>query len=328
MEKQIVDQLFNSIIDGRSLTNEEALKLLAINDKELIYDAANKIRAHFSGKKFDLCTITNAKSGKCQENCKWCAQSAFHKTNVEVYDLIDEKTALEQARQNAQYGVNKFSLVTSGRRITSKNLEKVCGIYKSIGSKTDLSLCASMGLLDEGQLKSLKEAGVKHYHCNLETAPSFFPNLCTSHSIEEKIKTIQLAQKVGLEVCSGGIIGMGESMEQRIELAFTLKEIGVKSIPINILNPIEGTPLQGMDSLSDEDILMTFALFRFINPDANIRFAGGRNKIRHLQERLLKSGVNAALVGDLLTTIGTNVKEDLRDFSQAGFSVGKSETTL
>lgn len=318
-----IAQLKERVLQGGLINQEEAQELIKTTDIEGLCEAANAIRQKFSGNEMDLCTITNAKSGKCSENCKWCAQSAFFKTKVEEYDLIDRDVAMEQARANAAYGVNKFSLVTSGRRLTSKNLEKVCGIYKDIDQEMDIHLCASMGLLDEAQLKQLADSGVKHYHCNLETAPSFFPNLCTSHSIEEKMITLRNAQKAGLDVCSGGIIGMGESMAQRVEMAFALRDLDVKSIPLNILNPIEGTPLQGSAPLSDEEILMTFAIFRFINPDANIRFAGGRNKIRHLQDRLLNAGVSAALVGDLLTTIGTNVEEDIRDFRAAGFTAGK-----
>ncbi|MFA8449737.1 MAG: biotin synthase BioB [Bacteroidales bacterium] len=321
LENKWLEAMLQKVFNGDCIDFDEANKLLSIEEKEEFYWAANEIRSKFLGEKIDLCTISNAKSGKCSENCKWCAQSASYNTHSEEYDLIAEEQALSQARKNAEYGVHKFSLVTSGKRLSQKNLERVCNIYKKIEGELSIGLCASMGLMSREDLQKLKDSGVKHYHCNLETAPSFFPNLCTSHTIEQKIQTLKWAQEIGLKVCSGGIIGMGESMAQRVEMAFALRELKVKSIPLNILNPIQGTPLEKTPSLSDEEIMDTFAIFRFINPQANIRFAGGRNKIKHLQERLLKAGVSAALVGDLLTTVGTNVSEDVCDFQKAGFKL-------
>jgi biotin synthase len=235
--------------------------------------------------------------------------------------LVDRKEAVRQAVENAAMGVNKHSLVTSGKQVTNATLNNIIGIYKEIKSKCDIKLCASMGLIGKDKLTKLKDVGVEHYHCNLETAPSFFPELCTSHTIEDKIETIKAAQEVGLGVCSGGIIGMGETMEQRIELAVALKELNILSIPINILTPVEGTPLEGQEDLSEEEVLTTIALFRFINPKANLRFAGGRMKIKHFQHKALRSGINAALTGNYLTTIGSDIKEDLKDFKASGFEI-------
>ena len=209
--------------------------------------------------------------------------------------------------------------------MSEPHLELILNIYGAVKKETNLHLCASLGLLTKVQLKKLKEAGIKHYHCNLETAPSFFPQLCTTHTIDEKIKTINAAKEVGLEICSGGIIGMGETMEQRIELAFELRKINAKSIPLNILNPIQGTPLENMPPLSDEEILTTIALFRLINPDALIRFAGGRNLISHIEDKALNAGINAALVGDLLTTVGKNIEEDIRNFERLGFDTKRTD---
>jgi biotin synthase len=196
-----------------------------------------------------------------------------------------------------------------------------CDMYRDVKARTGLKLCASMGLVGSEELRMLKEAGVVRYECNLETASSFFPSLCTTHTSEEKKQTLRLAREAGLELCSGGIIGMGESMEQRVELAIELRELGVKSVPLNLLNPVKGTALQERPPLPDEEILDTIAIFRFILPDAFIRFAGGRRQMSpELQRRALRSGINASLVGGLLTTAGTDVAEDYRMFAEAGYS--------
>lgn len=313
----------NKVLNGIPLTYDEAVTLTKMTEKEELYNAADEIRARFCGKRIDLCSITNAKSGKCPQDCKWCSQSSFHKTNIVEYEIVDHKLAVDEAVKNAAKGVNRHSLVTSGRRVYDKTLDQLIPIYKEIRKKSNISLCASMGLIDEHQLKRLKdEAGIEHYHCNLETAPSFFSQVVTSHTIEEKIHTIKNAQKIGLKICSGGIIGMGETMEQRVELAILLRDLGIQSIPINILTPIEGTPLQGAEPLSEEDILTTIAMFRFVNPKANLRFAGGRLQIKHFQHKALHAGISAALTGDYLTTVGSNIEEDIRDFTNSGFTVG------
>ena len=225
------------------------------------------------------------------------------------------------AAENQNQGVNRFSLVTSGRALHHTKVAKACHIYKEIKKQNPIHLCASMGLLRKPELEQLKEAGVEHYHCNIETAPSHFQELCSTHTFEEKERTIAEAKEVGLKICSGGIIGMGETMEQRIEMAFKLAEMEVDSIPLNILNPIEGTPLKDSMPLTDEEVLTTIALFRFINPKAHLRFAGGRNLIAHIQQKALRSGISAALVGDYLTTIGTNISQDKVMFQEAGFEI-------
>ncbi|MDP4271005.1 MAG: biotin synthase BioB [Bacteroidota bacterium] len=321
-----VSQLEEKVLSGERLTEEEALWLALHAEKEALYAAANRIREHFCGNKMDLCTILNAKSGKCSEDCKWCSQSAHHKTNIQVYDLVNPQEAFQQAKHNEAAGAHKFSLVTSGRAISHHHLDKLCKIYSDLKKETPkLELCASMGLLDREKMQKLVETGVKNYHCNIETAPSFFSELCSTHTTEEKIETIRIARDLGMGICSGGIIGMGETMEQRVEMALTLQELEVESIPLNILNPIEGTKLENQSPLTDEEILTTIAVFRFVNPKAMIRFAGGRNLILHIQDKALKAGINAALIGDLLTTIGSKgMKQDIEDFKTAGFDVARS----
>ena len=314
-----ITALEQKVLSDGLITHEEALLLSEVTDKEKLYAAADRIRQHFHGNKFDLCTIVNARSGRCSENCKWCAQSSHYKTSIEEYDLIDPDKAIAQAKINEKAGVHKFSLVTSGKAISHSNLDKLCKIYDTLRRESSLELCASMGLLDREKLHKLALSGVKNYHCNIETAPSFFPALCSTHSTEEKIATLEAARAEGMGLCSGGIIGMGETMEQRIEMAISLQSIGVHSIPMNILNPIPGTPLENTPPLTDEEILTTMALFRFTNPKALIRFAGGRTLILHIQDRALKAGINAALVGDLLTTVGVGMKEDIAHFKAMGF---------
>lgn len=319
MDKNNIIELKEKIVKGYNITSKEALELSQTTDKQTLYDSANELRLHFCGKHIDICTITNAKSGKCPEDCSWCSQSSFHKTEIPIYEMVEPDVAINNAVESFKKGVHRHSLVTSGKRVSNKQLDEFIKIYESIKDKSNIKLCASFGLINKEQLLKLREAGLTQYHCNLETAPSFFNNLCTTHTIEEKIQTIKWAQEAGFTSCSGGIIGMGENMEQRIELAFALKELNVKSIPINILSPVEGTKLEGQHPLSDEEILTTIALFRFINFDANLRLAGGRIMIKHIEKQVLKAGINAAIVGDLLTTIGSSVDEDLEMFKKEGF---------
>ncbi|MDR2962536.1 MAG: biotin synthase BioB [Bacteroidales bacterium] len=317
----MIQQLIADIKAGAEIDFETACKLAEYANKEELYEGANTLREYFCNAALQLCSITNAKSGLCSENCKWCSQSAHNKCKIDIYDSIDKNTAVAQAVANGKAGVHRHGLVTSGRTVSPQTLQNCVSIYREIAQKSPIKLCASMGLLTKEQLQELKDAGVTRYHCNLETAPSFFPNLCSTHSVEEKIATIRAAQAIGLEVCSGGIIGMGETMAQRIELALALRDLGIRSIPINILNPIEGTPLFGMPPLSDEEILTSFALFRFINPRAYLRFAGGRLSIQHLQGKALKSGINASITGDMLTTHGVQVQDDVNTFRAAGFVI-------
>lgn len=316
----IIEELKRKVLDGGQVTREEALALAAVPDKQALYEAAGEIRDRLAGRYFDTCSIVNARSGRCSENCKWCAQSAVFKTHVQEYELIDEKSCLELARLNAKYKVNKFSFVTSGRSLSDKNIDRLCEYAVKIKNEMEINLCASMGLLSKEQLRRLKEAGITRYHCNLESSRRFFATLCSSHTIDEKIQTIRHARELGMEVCSGGIIGMGETMEDRIDLALTVRELGVKSIPMNVLNPIPGTPLEGTAPLADEEVLTTVAVYRFINPDAFLRFAGGRVLIAHIEEEAIRAGINSAILGDMLTTVGSKVMEDMEKVKKLGFT--------
>lgn len=315
-------KLEEDILNGYLVSFEEARNLWERAPLDELCEAADRIRKHFMGDRLDTCSIMNARSGRCSEDCKWCSQSAHHTSNVAIYPLTSTEEALKHAMDNHSKGIGRFSLVTSGRTMTDREVQRSCEIYREIGKQCQgLKLCASMGLLKKDQLQALKDAGIGHYHCNIETAPSFFGELCSTHTMEEKFETIRAAKEVGLRVCSGGIIGMGESLEQRLEMAFALREIGADSIPVNILNPIAGTKLENQPPLPAEEIIRTFAIYRIIHPTAYIRFAGGRAQLSpQMQEKALKSGVNAALVGDLLTTIGSAVSEDMELFDRCGFN--------
>ena len=303
-------RLEEKIAAGYRLGYDEALELMRTTSPGELYELAHRLRTRYQGKRIDTCSIMNARSGRCSEDCKWCAQSKFHKTDIDVYPLVGETEAVQEAAHNASKGVGRFSLVTSGRTLTDAETDRVCAIYRRIGREVPIRLCASLGLLTREQLVKLRESGVEHYHCNMETAPSYFSKLCSTHTPEEKIRTIEWAKEAGLKICSGGIIGMGESAEQRIEFAVTLQKIGAVSIPVNVLNPIPGTPLADVAPLTDTEVLVTMAMMRIINPEANIRLAGGRNMIKHLEEKALYCGISASIVGDLLTTTGSDIDTD------------------
>lgn len=293
-------------------------------DVEALGKKANEIREYFCGSDFDICTIVNGKSGKCEEDCKYCAQSKFYKTDIQIFDLISKEEALKDALKNYSKGVKRYSVVTSGKRATEKELDRLCEIYAEINKNCAIKLCASHGLLDYKQFLRLKAVGVIKYHNNLETSERFFPQICRTHTYQEKIKTIQNAQKAGMEVCSGGIIGLGEDNEDRVDMAFQLRELGIRSIPLNLLNPIKGTPLEKNQKVTEEDFIKIGAIFRFINPKAVIRLAGGRALLSDYGKRTFSSGVNGTISGELLTTYGNDTEKDIKMITELGFNTERN----
>ena len=302
---------------GKRLNRTEAVSLLSQNREELLY-AANRIRTRFCGNQYELCSIINAKSGRCSENCRFCAQSSFHCTHVEEYPLLDSDSIVAAAMQNEQAGAQRFSLVTSGRRLSQSETDRIADVFRIIRERSSIRLCLSCGLLSLDQFVYLKESGLTRYHNNLETSRRFFPEICTTHTIDDKIAALLAARQAGLELCSGGIIGLGETWEDRIDMAFAARELQVDSIPINVLNPIPGTPLADRPFLSNEEICKTMALFRLVYPTASIRLAGGRGLFPDKGRRALLSGCNGAITGGMLTTAGITTKDDLEMIESIG----------
>lgn len=302
--------LAEEIIKGRRLKRGEDFSDFITTDLEPLLKGADRIRAALVGDKVDLCTIINGKSGKCSENCKFCAQSAYHHTSCEVYDFLPEEEIIEAARKNQEEGVDRFSIVCSGYGPSDEDFEKLLHVVKRMHEELEIELCCSMGFMTEEQFRLLHKAGISSIHNNIETSRGFFPNICTSHSFEDKLENIRRAKREGLCVCSGGIIGMGEGWEDRIDMALTLSELEIESIPINSLMPVPGTKLGEQPRLREEDILRTIAIFRYINPEANIRLAGGRALMEESGRAAFLSGASASITGNMLTTSGSTVKKD------------------
>ena len=328
--KEFIPYLKNKIINEKyEITREEAIFLSQIpnNDMEtlnILFNAADQIRETFCGKYFDLCTIINAKSGKCSENCKYCAQSVHFKTGTDVYGLVSKELALYEAKKNENEGAHKFSLVTSGRGLNGneKELDKLVEIYKYIGEHTSkLELCASHGICTKEALQKLADAGVLTYHHNLESSRRFYPNVCTSHSYDHRINTIKNAKAVGLDVCSGGIFGLGETIEDRIDMALDLRALEIHSVPINVLTPIPGTPFENNEEVNPFEILKTISIYRFIMPKSFLRYCGGRIKLGEHAKTGLKCGINSALTGNFLTTTGTTIETDKKMIKELGYEI-------
>lgn len=309
------------MLDGAKIDKITALSLARDPDRQHLLNGADSIRRHYLGSRFSLCSIINARSGRCSEDCRFCAQSARHRSGVDEYETVNLNKAMEIACDSDRYGVHRLSLVTSGRSADEELLDRLAVIYADIAQTTSLRLCGSMGMLTREKASRLRNMGVVRYHCNLEVSRNYFPRICTTHTWEEKVETLRTAREAGMSVCSGGILGMGESMEDRIDLAMELRELDVDSIPLNIFTPIPGTPLADLPILNVEEILTTIALFRYINPQVTIRIAGGRQQLQKDQYRCFQAGANGAMVGNYLTTSGTAIADDLRTFKAMGFSI-------
>ncbi len=315
----LINTCLEQIKKGNGITFEQAYDLATKTHPESLFKAADSIRRVMHGDYFDLCSIVNAKSGKCSEDCRFCAQSAHYDADIETYDIVGTDEAIVQGKDNDKHGVARYSLVTAGKTASLEKIHEYGKIYKQLGNETKLKYCASMGLLTQEKAELLRSYGVERYHCNLEACKSFFPKVCTTHTWEQKVETIKIARDAGMEVCSGGIIGMGETLEHRLELAFELRDLEILSIPINVLTPIDNTPLENIEFLPLSEILSCIAIFRFINPTAIVRLAGGRNQLGEKQYGCFTSGANGAIVGNYLTTAGNSLQEDLDNIERLGF---------
>jgi len=326
----IHDGLAREILDkalrGNNIEFEEAKILMDSNITPLdeLIKVSNEITRRNFGNEIDMCAIYPAKIGLCSGDCAFCAQSVHNKCDIKVINTseLSNSDIVENAKELYRLGVKHYSLVTSGEYLTEIEFDKIVAIFKSIKKQAKIGLCASLGTLTSERAERLREAGVSRYHHNIETSRSNFAKICTTHSYDDKIKTINVAQQAGLEVCCGGIISMGETAEQRVEMAFAIRKMNVTCVPINILNPIPGTRLENQALLNNDDILRTIAVFRAVLQDKSLRFAGGRDKAMGKDEYLgYNAGMNAMIVGNYLTTEGKSFEEEMCNLRKAGYTI-------
>ncbi len=315
----------DAIIKGNRIDESTAIELLSVGTQSLpdLFVAASNIREHYFGNSVSLCAIINAKSGMCPEDCAFCAQSAHHSTDAVEYPLLDEDQIVAGAKAAALCGASCFGIVTSGSGISpGAELDRLCAVIKEIRQAGIIAPSASLGAINAETAAILKQAGLVTYHHNLETSRSFFPNICSTHDYEEDVETVRAAKAAGFRICSGGLFGLGESMEQRIEMAFTLRELQVDSVPMNFLDPVKGTPLEGAEPLSPLECLHTIAIFRLILPEAHITVCGGRERnLRELQSWIFLAGASGMMTGNYLTKEGRQPEADRRMIEDLGLYI-------
>lgn len=320
-----LSDITDRVLAGGNVTENEAHAMLSVRSAELtqLMAGAHRLRERTFGDRVELCSIINAKSGRCAENCAFCAQSSHHRTDAPVYPLKSHHEIVAGARQAAAEGSHCYGIVTSGTRVSpGAEFEQVLSAIREIRATTSIEPSASLGLLDDTTARALAEAGCATYHHNLETARSFFPSICTTHDYDEDVRTVRLAKAAGMKVCCGGIFGLGESPAQRVELALTLRELDVDSVPLNFLNPIPGTPLADMRDLTPLDCIRIIAMFRFLLPQKRISVCGGREaNLREFQSWIFMAGASGTMVGNYLTTCGRSRETDLQMFRDAEVSI-------
>ncbi len=318
-------KIADRIIAGGALSEAEAVDLSKAKglDAFALFLAACQVKEHFVGNSVHLCSIINAKSGRCPENCAFCAQSAHHTTAAPVYPLVDEEKIVACAKAAEKEGSSCYGIITSGTSISKgEELERICRALRRIRSETGITPSCSLGIIDQDTARAIRDAGSGTYHHNLETARSFFPQICSTHRYDEDVETVKVAKEAGMAVCCGGIFGLGETASQRIELAFTLKELDVDSIPINFLNPIEGTRLAGTSTITPQECLVTIALYRLILPDKMITVCGGReHNLRDLQSWIFFAGASGTMIGNYLTTTGRPPEADWQMLKDLGLAI-------
>jgi biotin synthase len=313
--------IVNAKSNREPITREAAMGLLHAPLDDLLIEA-DRLRRRSSGNRVGLCAIVNARSGLCAEDCKFCAQSARYRTGAAVYPMLDKEEILARARQAKEMGAGRFGVVTSGGRLSSDEVKTVCEIVRALRDESGVAPCASLGELDGATARALKEAGLTRYHHNLECSERFFPNVCTTHKWRDRVQTVAAAQEAGLEICAGGIFGLGETWEDRVDLALALRDLEVDSVPLNFLMPVSGTPYEFQPPLSAQDALRIVALFRLMLPGVGIRIAGGREHVLGaMQHKIFFAGANGMMIGDYLTTKGRRPEEDMRMIRESGLEV-------
>lgn len=317
--------LVERALSGEIPRRDELAFLEAFSDLDALAQAAHLVTRRCASPVFNFCTIVNAKSGKCAEDCRWCSQSSKWTTASPVFPIVPVDRAASAARRALSHDIRRLSFVTAGRKLSARELREVRPLVAGAAAE-GLEVCASMGLLTESELSNLRDAGLVRYHCNLETSPAFFPQVCTTHTQADKIRTLEAARRAGLELCSGGLFGMGETMADRIDLALELRRLEIPSIPLNFLIPIPGTPLEDRPPMTHEEVVRTVSVFRLVNPSACLRFAGGRQNLAPETARAaLFAGINGAIAGDLLTTPGSSVEAERRLVLEAGYRLEASD---
>ena len=299
----------NKAVDKKNYTKEELLRLYNLPLEELLAESSK-----YMSNNIEFCSLINARNGKCSQNCKYCAQSSHYCTNIESYPLVDIQEVIKAAKESKENKVSRFAIVTSGKTPDEgRDFQIELDMIKAINEVGGLKSCASIGILNEEQAKQLAQAGLKRFHHNINTCRSYYPEVCTTHSWDDRLNTCKLVKKYGMELCCGVILGMGETIEQRVEMAMELAEIEPNSIPINILMPIPETPFENYhDKIDEENVLRTMAIFKIANPKSVVRFCGGRMRLsQENQELALKTCVEGILVGNYLTTVGREPHEDL-----------------
>jgi biotin synthase len=324
MKSNILAELRSASKTGKPVSKSVALAMLRSDPSDMpeITACASAMRRRYFGNRIHLCSIVNAKSGACPEDCAFCAQSIRHKTELEIYGLYSGKRIIKSMEDAARHPIDHFGIVTSGAALGKDGVARICDAIKR-KKNPHVAWCASLGALDKDAFRVLKKAGLKRFHHNLETARSFFPRICSSHTFESRLRTLRLVRKAGLEVCSGGILGMGESLKQRVEFAAILAKERVDSIPLNFLVPISGTAMGKRKPMSPLDILKTIAMFRMMNPRAEIKVCAGRIHLRDLQSMIFLAGATGMMIGDLLTVAGQDVARDLQMLKDLGVNFPK-----
>lgn len=309
----------NKTVDKKNYTKEELLRLYNLPLEELLAESSK-----YMSDNIEFCSLINARNGKCSQNCKYCAQSSHYCTNIESYPLVDIQEVIKAAKESKENKVSRFAIVTSGKTPDEgRDFQIELDMIKAINEVGGLKSCASIGILNEEQAKQLAQAGLKRFHHNINTCRSYYPEVCTTHSWDDRLNTCKLVKKYGMELCCGVILGMGETIEQRVEMAMELAEIEPNSIPINILMPIPETPFENYhDKIDEENVLRTMAIFKIANPKSVVRFCGGRMRLsQENQELALKTCVEGILVGNYLTTVGREPHEDLETANKLGKNI-------